>query len=238
MRALIRKILPKWATEKIDDRLRRIRNRKRFVEHDQKNPGFYSSIAPLDFYKCIFIHIPKNAGMSVCYALFGNHAGSHRRLRDYYNVFPESTIREYYKFAFVRNPWDRLVSTYVFLKKGGMTDKDKAWADANLSEYDDFGTFVRKWINPENIYTYIHFIPQFEFVIDKNGESGVDFVGRFENLNRDFETVAQQLGIESELKKVNSSRKDSEYRSFYDDETREIVAKVYARDIEMFNYEF
>ena len=68
------------------------------------------SYEPYDRYRCIFVHIPKAAGMSVCRSLFGNLAGGHATLADYQIIFARAEFERYFKFTFVRNPWDRFVS--------------------------------------------------------------------------------------------------------------------------------
>ena len=83
---------------------------------------------PYDDYRCIFVHIPKAAGMSICRSLFGNLAGGHATLSDYQIIFPRLEFESYFKFTFVRNPWDRVFSAYNFLKKGGATEFDRQWA--------------------------------------------------------------------------------------------------------------
>jgi hypothetical protein len=102
-------------------------------------------------------------------------------------------------------------------------------------------------------------MPQTQMVCSEDGQLLVDFVGKFEQLQQDFEHVCAQLGIEkSKLPHVNSSDKKSRelrrkfknfihrndetelrsYVDFYDDETRDLVARMYQSDIEMFNYRF
>ena len=127
--------------ERLYWRKRGIRN---YNPEQYKNPVYSSSLAALHYYKCIFVHIPKNAGISVSYTLFGNTGGSHRKLIDYERVFGRRIVKKYFKFAFIRNPWDRLVSTYFFLINGGLTERDKKWTQKNISAYNDFSDFVLK----------------------------------------------------------------------------------------------
>ncbi|GAA0871231.1 sulfotransferase family 2 domain-containing protein [Gangjinia marincola] len=203
-----------------------------------KSPEFVSSIGALDYYKCIFVHIPKNAGLSVCYTLFGNTGGSHRKLQHYQDIFPKTTFERYFKFAFVRNPWDRLVSTYFFLKEGGITKKDALWARQHLGKFNDFESFVKGWLTEENISRSLHFQHQHVFLTKKNGQPGMDFIGRLENIDEDFSTIAKRLGIERTLRKRNTSSRKKDYHSYYTQETKAIVAQIYAKDISMFNYTF
>jgi len=185
--------------------------------------------------RCIFIHIPKTAGSSIVEVLFGERS-RHVPYFEYERANPRK-FRNFFKFAFVRNPWDRLVSTYTFLRHGGMNEQDRAWAEKNLSGYADFGSFVRGWLNEENIWSWVHFIPQSYFIMNAEGTVMVDFVGRFERIDRDFEFVAQRLGSSVRLPWTNVS-KHREFMSYYDDDTREIVRQVYSRDIEAFGYRF
>jgi hypothetical protein len=92
--------------------------------------GVYSDFA--DEFQCIFIHIPKTAGTSVARTLFGQ--GSRHVPYFEYEKVNGRKFNRYFKFAFVRNSWDRLVSTYFFLKKGGLNDMDRLWAEENPSE--------------------------------------------------------------------------------------------------------
>lgn len=106
---------------------------------------------------------------------------------------------------------------------------------------------------------YRHIMPQTEMLYDSDGNLLVDFVGKFEHLNRDFEQVCKQLGFDdSSLSHINSSDKKSrelrrkfrnfihrngeanlrKYVDFYDDETREFVSTLYRKDIENFGYSF
>ncbi len=231
-------LLPAKAEMILRDYQRRKRSAEVYDPSQIENPVFQSSIAALDYYKCIFVHIPKNAGLSVCYTLFGNTGGSHRKIVDYQKIFSPKTFKQYYKFTFVRNPWDRLVSTFFFLKKGGLTEKDKIWAEANLLAFTDFKDFVKQWLTEENINNSLHFQHQHVFLEDEKGNTAVDFIGRFENIEEDFKKITDKLNIKRTLKKTNTSKRKEDYRVYYDEETKAIVNEVYRKDIQLFNYEF
>jgi hypothetical protein len=198
------------------------------------------SLKPFDKNKCIFIHIPKTGGISVSKSLFGNLAGGHRKLEIYQIVFTKREFNNYFKFTFVRNPWDRLVSAYFYMKKGGTNDRDRIWAEQNLSNYYDFDIFVKNWINRENIETCIHFVPQYSFVCEPGSSSPrVNFIGYFEHLQEDFCYISKKLGLNTSLFHYNKTMANKiDYRSFYSEATRKIVAEVYRRDIEIFGYDF
>lgn len=195
--------------------------------------GIYSEYA--DEYECIFIHIPKTAGTSMAMVLFDKDS-RHVRYTEYEKA-DWRKFKRYFKFTFVRNPWDRLVSAYFFLKQGGLSEQDREWAKDNLQDYPDFKGFVLDWINETNIWTSVHFLPQYHFVCDSADEVMMDFVGRFESIESDFLYVAKRLGCTRSLSKTNAGSQQH-YSNYYDEETQEIVRQAYARDIELFGYEF
>jgi hypothetical protein len=127
------------------------------------------SLKPFDVHRCIFVHITKCAGISVSRSLFGNLGGAHLRIPHYQLIFSAHEFSCYFKFTFVRNPWARLVSAFLFLKGGGANSADRAWAQQNLSRFADFDTFVRRWIAPHNVLSWKHFVPQHRFLCEPRG---------------------------------------------------------------------
>ncbi len=184
--------------------------------------------------RAIFIHIPKTAGSSVAQALFGG--SRHLPYFEYERINPRK-FKRFFKFAFVRNPWDRLVSTYFFLKNGGVNEMDRRFAAENLAAHDNFAAFVEGWLNEKNIWSWIHFKPQHYFICDANLRICVDFVGRTETIDADFRHVCRRLGIAAELQLTNRSD-HRPYTEYYSDELRDRVAAVYANDIALFGYQF
>ena len=74
-----------------------------------------------------------------------------------------------------------------------------------------------------------------------NGERWVDFIGRFENLQEDWKIVCKNIGIDEKLPHTNKNNNRPYrlgYRSFYNDETKQIVAEKFKNDIAIFGYEF
>lgn len=190
-----------------------------------------------DNYQCIFIHVPKTGGMSIRKTLFGkSNLYPHLTIRNYQRLLPEQKVNGYYKFAFVRNPWDRLVSAYSFLRAGGLNERGKRW-ESQLSKYQSFDCFVKDWVNPRNVQKHIVLVPQSEFVCDVRGNIAVDYLARFEQFNLDFEQIQTKLNTNFALKHINRSQRQ-DYRDYYTDESRAIVEKVYARDIINFDYQF
>src|SRR3954465_5712000 len=111
---------------------RRSKSAHIFRTKELNKPGNYYSKNCFDYYKCIFIHIPKTAGVSISKSLFGNYT-DHANIDWYLKHYEKRTVEQYYKVAFVRNPWDRLYSAYVFLRQGGMYEADATFYNQNLS---------------------------------------------------------------------------------------------------------
>ncbi len=196
-----------------------------------------NGLKAFDQYQCIFIHVPKTGGISVGRSLLGDIVGSHFTAADYKVIFGKAAFKRYFKFAFVRNPWDRAVSAYTFYKSGDFNENTKRWGEKNLAAYPDFESFVKGWLNPETLYKRKAFMPQYVFICNQALVPEVDFLGYFEHLERDFKHIQERLGIPANLLHINSSPR-ADYREYYTRETRDIVADLYRKDIELFGYDF
>ena len=165
-----------------------------------------------------------------------------------------SEYNNYYKFTFVRNPWDRLVSCY----------KDKIREDENFNaptfkngihaaflKYGifkagmNFTDFVSAVCEIPDEQADAHILSQHQFLINNQGVVFMDFIGRFETLQDDFNLVCNKLNISdnnlphknrSNSKLQNNQR--NKYSDYYCKYTRKLVAKRYDKDINLFDYEF
>lgn len=156
--------------------------------------GSGTSYKPFDDNKCIFVQIPGTAGPGVSRALFGNLAGGHDSLDRYRLVFSKSEFDGYFKFCFVRNPWDRVLSAYNYLMSDGAGERDKSWAKCHLAMYPDFVDFVERGLTLASVLELDYFMPQYKFMtLPASDEPAVDFVGRYENLEEDFDFVKKKL---------------------------------------------
>ncbi len=222
-------------------------------------------------YNCLYVHVPKTGGQSVeqfFIDLLGldwdrDRAGLLIKRNENQGCGTEKlahlSASEYvacghvsgedfsalFKFSFVRNPWSRILSEYRY---------------RNYFRHQSFRDFVlNKLPEPGWGDDYRHVMPQYDMLHDGQGKLLVDFVGRFETLQQDFDRVCEKLGIpESRLPHRNRSDKKSRdlkrtvrnllymngenrkrgLRDFYDDETRKAVARYYEKDIEAFGYVF
>ncbi len=140
----------------------------------------------------------------------------------------ENQFNAYYKLGFVRNPWDRVVSLY--LRKEGLQMKNKM----------PFDKFV-EWIKYSSS-TCIHPVPhtnQIDWLVDPHGNVIVDFIGKFENLQNDWEFIANKIGVSKKLPHKNKNPiKKTPYTEFYSKKTKEIIKNKFIVDIEYFGYKF
>jgi len=189
----------------------------------------------------IFVHIPKTAGTSVARALFGIGT-RHVPLSRFLAVDPEKYAR-YFKFAFVRNPWDRMHSAYSYLAErvGRHHNEDAQWASAHLEGLSTFEQFITSLDDPRRrreVMTWVHFRPQCDWVrIVGRGGMGCDFIGRFESLEGDFEAVRRRLGVDATLPMLRRGR-GVPYREVYSRAMVDRVGKWYEEDVSTFGYRF
>ena len=197
------------------------------------------SFAPLHETSSIFVHVPKAAGTSVGHYLYGCRTGDHMTLLDYRTALPKPMYKSAFKFTFVRNPWDRLVSAYFYLKSDERSPFDRKQAAGSVLLHETFEEFVSEFVARKNINAFIHLKEQHLFLRLPGRRIGVDFVGKFERLNDDFAVIAQRLGKDTTLQHRNASTlRKTDYRDIYTPKMVDIVAKTYAKDIAYFGYSF
>lgn len=192
---------------------------------------------PFAQHSCLFVHVPKCAGSSVCKALFDGWRPGHLPLYWYEQQFPEQFDASF-KFAFVRDPLERAYSAYAFLRGNELGRRDRP-AQNLVSHYRDFDDFVARWLHPETIRRQLHFTPQTDFLTSSLGHLALDFIGYQEHLARDFRLVCERLGHSALLPHINTSqqRRPIPARDFCTVRTRRLVRRVYQRDYEMLGYE-
>jgi hypothetical protein len=195
------------------------------------------SLRPFIRTNSLFIHVPKAAGVSIARALYGNLGMGHLTMEEYRSLFRPSALARMFKFAFVRNPFDRLHSAYHFLRGGGLSDEDANFCWERLSVFPSFEHFVLEGLQKPEIATYWHFLPQCHFL--DSGADTLDFIGRFESLEQDFEIVRIRVNPSARLEHINRApRENQDYRQAYTAEMAKSVAAQYARDLDELGYEF
>ncbi len=177
-----------------------------------------------------FIHINKTGGSSVEEAL--KIPFEHKTAKEkIFEVGLESWEKRFC-FSFVRNPWDKVVSHYHYRVKTNQS----GLSESNL----DFVDWVKvSYRDKEDLY-YDNpkmFMNQCSWLVSDSGDVAVDYIGRFESLSSDFNTVASELGLKTTLPHLKKTKR-MDYRNYYNDEAAEIVASVFARDIDYFGYSF
>lgn len=226
----------------------------------------------------IFVHVPKTGGQSVEKVFlernglaWEDRAPLLLRKNDDPAVGPERlahiTAAEYvslghvtpdefarmFKFAFVRNPWSRLVSAYLY---------------RDLEHELSFADFVERFLAYDDTFANDarHAMPQAEFLYDADDRLLVDYVGRFERLGADFAEATERMGLgrlelphknksdnlslflrgprsfaKRTFKSTFRSRKEERrghYSEYYTTELRDRVGAFYERDVRLFDYAF
>ena len=178
----------------------------------------------------VFIHINKTAGSSIERAL--GLRLEHKTALEKRAELGETQWANRFSFAFVRNPWDRVVSLYHYRVKTNTT---------GLGEHAlDFKTWVRLTFRDQDPAYYNSskmLMPQWHWIADEEGRVLVDFIGRFENLDIDFSTVCARINKQATLPHLKQSNRGF-YRDYYDDEAIGIVQDWFEVDVKQFAYAF
>lgn len=138
----------------------------------------------------------------------------------------EDAFSGYFKFGFVRNPFDRFVSYCAFMtRKGGEFAKNPR----GVMRHVLFN------LRPEG---HILFKPQHIFVSDADGKLLADYIGRVEDMQTGYDEICGRLGIPSRnLDRVNGSQRGP-YQGYYDSQLIDGVSRYYKKDLELFGYSF
>ena len=203
-------------------------------------------------HKFIFIHVQRTAGGSLINALRPyehrapvtrwnkqlSRAGlrrdpmkvsfrTHETAANVRRLMPVGMYEEFFSFAFVRNPYSWLVSEFEVVRQNPDHRHYKF-----LVKMKDFREYIDWEVNRAKRY-------QYPLVTDEDGQIMVKFIGHFEHLRDHYEKVCGRLDLPSmETLPHKHKRTPMDYRDYYDDDTKALVAEHWRKDIELFAYDF
>lgn len=138
----------------------------------------------------------------------------------------DDVFGDYFKFAFVRNPFDRFVSYCAFV-----TSREGSFLR-------DPKRVMRHFLFTAPPTSHIIFRPQHLFLTDREGTLLSDYLGKVEEMQASYDAVCERIGISSTLLDHANRSRRGDYRDYYDQELIDGVAKIYARDLELFGYDY
>jgi hypothetical protein len=190
----------------------------------------------------VLIHIPRTAGTSFSEAIYGHFLGNLRAAD--IKRWGSSSVRSLPFIAVSRNPWDRLVSAYRFVKRGGGMgglEPVAAWwpEQYQIPEFETFDRFVTEWLVGRDLMNLdLVFQPQSHFVCDERGNIIVDELGRFEDLDSIRAMLREKAPHLSTISRSNLSGDVVDYRTFYTPALVDLVGSIYSEDVVRFGYSF
>ena len=198
----------------------------------------------------IFVHVPKTAGSSITkiltpYSLPRNnstinklisrwapkwhyhqhHFRYHDGIQEAYRALPIDFVEQAYKFAFVRNPYDWLVSLYEYIRQQHKHRYHKKILAMDFATYIDFE--ISRNRRSQN-----------RLLCNHQGQLQVNFIGRIENIEMDFNKTCQQINIEPVTLPYINGSVHRDYREYYTSQLKQKVAQHWARDLNIFGYNF
>ena len=210
----------------------RISCSKQFILFHLPRTGVSSIIAALD--DEIFVRAPPTAKNKLMgkYLFFvprpveKTYFRAHETAAHVRRLLPAVTFDDFHKIAFVRNPYSWLVSLYELVLQSPNHRHHETIREMNgFADYVDWEIGRNKRM-------------QYPYICDKHGELLVDFIGRYESLAEDAARAFKSIDVDLKpLPRVGQfTRKD--YREFYDEASKRKVAAHWARDLEIFGYDF
>lgn len=196
----------------------------------------------------IFIHIFKCAGHSIRWALRELHTGElhgvHVEAKDVQQHFIKTGKPAFYekafKFTFVRNPYDWMVSTYYYIRKSKIHFMHE---EAMSMTYEQWlGWYLDVFHGSERPYGSNKYLTLKEFISDSEGNVIVDYVGKTETIQGSFNDICDAIGIPKvALTKRNvgiGNNRQADYRQYYNDNSKAMIQKAFGEDLDYFEYAF
>ncbi len=175
-----------------------------------------------DPHKFMFIHVPRTGGTSAqqMWKRWHNGEKKHTTYPELVKQFPTRAFHQYFKFGFIRNPWERVYSMFCKHNRQDSVDTSKGF---------------KHWMfDEERTDSQRHKQSAFYFL------KGVDHVAVYENFEQEWDYIFETIGIpRAQLPFSNKFRSDdAPYKDFYDDEMQEFMIKYHKEDIEYGGYTF
>lgn len=210
--------------------------------------------------KFIYLGIPKTGCTSIMNVFgvgTGNRVGigwnphlkrylQHITIQEYveYGLLTEEQVRKYFKAAIVRNPWDRVVSEYVWrvaeVKRRNYYDNIEEYYIEN--GFDQFIYNIPKMIALKGVDDLSHMRSQSDYT-HVNGKQFIDYIGRFETLQHSFQEMCKLAKINSirfnEIKlPIINKTQHKHYSTYFNYRTRDFIRDLYEQDVKNFGYTF
>lgn len=182
----------------------------------------------------LFVHVPKAAGTSVVSSLYNKSDWTHLTYQDYIDEYGSEVVDKLKTFALVRDPYDRLLSAFNYLKRSDLYF-DKEWVSQHLT-MKSFEDFVLSWLTSENVENCLidHFKLQSYFVREHKGLPSFR-IWKIEELPAKQCEIEAYLGRKMDLPKKNKGV-DFHDMPVWTKAMVERVSQVYAQDLSQFNY--
>lgn len=222
--------------------MRKEKYRLKFMEEQRLNSDmYYYSDTAFHLHRCIFIHIPKTAGVAFSQSLFKSLGFGHKSIRWYQKNYGSWKTARYWKFTIVREPIDRFLSAVNYLDQGGMSNfefskGDEEWANKHIRKYSDINNFINKELD-FHIEQSIHFFPQVFFCKSKRGKIDVDYIGYFHEIAKCYSEISEKLGISTPLMAANQTKVAKRFsRQDLSQESINRLKKKYKEDYLTFDF--
>ena len=188
-------------------------------------------------YKCVFIHLPKTGGATIRNGIFKSEY-----IGPCFNTIPNDW-HSLFKFTFVRNPYDRIVSAWKMFTNGMESsnwayNRNKDFKD--ISFYDFICIATDSSIDHTNRHDLKSILRHHTLPMSDNYHCAqyADYIGRFENFENDLKEILYYLSVENYIIPRHNVTSKGNYTKYYDKKCYSLVTKHYANDLDLYNYKF